>query len=330
MQYFRYKNEQTITCLLCKHYCDLKESKTGICGVNINQEGKLKNLTYAHPSALNLDPIEKKPLYHFLPSTISLSLGTVGCNFRCPFCQNHSISQTSTINKKYTLPPASIVELALKHNAKSISYTYNEPIIWYPYAKDIGVLVKRYGLKNVFVTSGYESDEVIEDMKGWVDGANIDLKSFSSSYYKKVLKASLDGVLDSIKKLSSFLHVEVTTLVIPGVNDSKEELYDMASFLYDEVGSDTIWHLSAFHPDFKMNDTPRTPIETLSMAKEIAKDVGLEYVYIGNVKNDNSTYCSRCNELLIKRDYYSSTVLNLDTNKSTCKTCGEIIKGVWK
>ena len=264
MQYYRYKSEDAIECLLCAHHCTLKEGKGGICGININEGGKLVNLTYGHPSALNLDPIEKKPLYHFLPKTTSLSLGTVGCNFRCPFCQNWSISQTSNVNKEVNYPPQTIVALALQHKAASISYTYNEPTIWYPYAKDIGVLAKEAGLRNVFVSSGYESEEVFEDMLSWVDAANIDLKSFSKEYYKKTLKTDLDIVLNNLKKFAaSPIWVEVTTLVIPGVNDSREELEAMAAFIAEEMGVDVPWHLSAFHPDYKMLDTPPTSLEKL-------------------------------------------------------------------
>ena len=194
MQYSRFSDEEHIVCLLCKHYCVLKKDGHGICGVNYNIDSSLVNKTYGHPSALHADPIEKKPLYHFLPNSRSLSLGTVGCNFRCPFCQNYSISQTSLVDESITLMPHEIVDLALKHNCQSISYTYNEPTIWYPYAKDIGILAKEKGIKNVFVSSGYESHEVLEDMRSWVDAANIDLKSFSHEYYQKVLKTDLGGV----------------------------------------------------------------------------------------------------------------------------------------
>jgi pyruvate formate lyase activating enzyme len=329
MQYFRFKDNEHITCMLCKHYCTLKEGNTGICGVNKNEDNKLVNLTYAHPSVINLDPIEKKPLYHFLPSSYSLSLGTVGCNFRCPFCQNHSISQVTDINKTVKYPPQSIVALALKHNAQSISYTYNEPAIWYPYAREIALLAKEEGIKNVFVTSGYESDAVLEDMAGIIDGVNVDLKSFSAKYYKNVLKTSLDGVLDGLKKFVSLgIHTEVTTLVIPGVNDSKEELKAMAQFIMQELGSSIAWHISAFHPDYKMQTTPPTPLKMLLLAKEIAKEAGLEYVYVGNVRNDNSTYCPQCNALLIQRDYFQSK--NVALEHGHCKKCNYPIKGVWQ
>jgi len=328
MKYYQYKDEKSITCLLCRHYCVLKEDEHGICGINFNEKSELANKTYNHPSTIHMDPIEKKPLYHFLPNTSSLSIGTVGCNFRCPFCQNYSISQTSLVDEKNNYTPEDIVFLALKNGAQSISYTYNEPTIWYPYAKDIGVIAKANGLKNVFVSSGYESEEVFEDMQSWLDAINIDLKSFSHEYYKKVLKVNLDGVLKSLKAFAkSNIWLEITTLIIPNVNDSEEELHKMAAFISGELSIDIPWHLSAFHPEYKMLDTPSTPMSTLSRAKEIARSYGIKYVYIGNVVNDNSTYCDKCGELLIKRGGFAAEILNLRNAK--CTSCENEIKGVW-
>lgn len=328
MQYSRYKDDTSITCLLCKHYCTLKEGKHGICGINFNHNGSLLNTTYNHPSALHIDPIEKKPLYHFLPSSRSLSIGTVGCNFRCPFCQNHSISQTSRVNANITYTPEDIVELALQNGCESISYTYNEPTIWYPYARDIGLLAKRHGLKNVFVSSGYESAEVLKDMQSWVDAANIDLKSFSHSYYKKTLKTSLDGVLATLKTIAkSDIWLEITTLLIPNINDSHDEMTQMAVFISKELGTHTPWHLSAFHPDYKMLDTPATPLLTLLDAQEIAKNYGIEYVYLGNVAYDNNTYCQKCGSKLIERSGYTTQITALDSGR--CTHCNTPLQGVW-
>ena len=284
MQYSRFKDEHAITCLLCRHYCTLKEGKHGICGINFNEGGKFVNKTYNHPSAVHIDPIEKKPLYHFLPGSTSLSLGTVGCNFRCPFCQNYSISQTSAIDTSIVYTPQDLVALALKHKTQSISYTYNEPTIFYPYARDIGMLAKEHGLKNVFVSNGFESPEVLEDMVLWVDAANIDLKSFSHEYYKKVLKADLEGVLDTLRFLArSPIHLEVTTLLVPDNNDSDEEIEKMARFMAEELGCDVPWHLSAFHPDYKMLGTHATKLSTMERAREIAKSFNIKHVHLGNV-----------------------------------------------
>ncbi len=221
--------------------------------------------------------------------------------------------------------------MAKEAGAKSISYTYNEPTIWYPYAKDIGVIAKSVGLKNVFVSSGYESDEVFEDMLSWVDAANIDLKSFSHEYYKKVLKTSLDGVLENLERFAaSNIWVEVTTLLIPDVNDSTKEIEKMAEFIATKMGKNTPWHLSAFHPDYKMLQTPPTPLTTLQKAKEIAKAAGLEYIYLGNVAVDGSTYCPSCQELLIHREFYNTKIVALDRKKGECMKCGKKIAGVWQ
>lgn len=329
MKYYRYKDEESITCILCKHYCTLKKNSHGVCGINFNIDSKLVNKTYGHPSAINIDPIEKKPLYHFLPSSKSFSIGTVGCNFRCPFCQNYSISQTSDIDESITYTPEEIVRLALEHKTQSISYTYNEPTIWYPYAKDIGTLAKERGLKNVFVSSGYESKEVLEDMKSWVNAVNIDLKSFSHSYYKKVLKTDLNGVLESLIEFAkSDIWLEITTLLIPGTNDSQEEINKMAEFISTKLGTEIPWHLSAFHPDFKMLDTPRTSLESLQKAKAIAQSHGIKYVYIGNIQTDTNTYCYKCNSKLIDRNGFSAEILNIKENH--CLACGNYISGVFK
>ncbi len=329
MKYYRYKDDNAIVCLLCKHYCTLKKDKNGICGINYNRDSHLVNKTYAHPSAVHIDPIEKKPLYHFLPASKSLSIGTVGCNFKCPFCQNYSISQTTKIDESVIYTPQDIVDLAIENKTQSISYTYNEPTIWYPYAKDIGVLAREKGMKNVFVSSGYESKEVLEDMKSWLDAANIDLKSFSHDYYKKVLKTNLDGVLESlIEFASSDIWLEITTLLIPGVNDSKEEIHKMSQFISSKLGTDIPWHFSAFHPDYKMLDTPNTTLETLLKAKKIAQSYGIKYIYLGNIQNDNSTYCYKCGDKLIDRIGFGSDVIDL--SNGVCKSCKEPIKGVWQ
>ncbi|HZK19545.1 MAG TPA: AmmeMemoRadiSam system radical SAM enzyme [Treponemataceae bacterium] len=284
MQYYHSNNDKTITCLLCRHHCTLKEGSYGICGINYNKDGSLGNKVYNHPVALHIDPIEKKPLFHFLPGTQTFSLGTVGCNFKCPFCQNHSISQTNNIDTSLDYPPEHIVTLALHYKTQSISYTYNEPTIWYPYARDIGMRAKQQGLKNIFVSNGYESEIVLQDMTGWVNAANIDLKSFSSQYYKTVLKADLEGVLQTLAFLAdSPIHLEITTLLVPEHNDSNDEIANMARFIAEELKNDIPWHINAFHPDYKMLDSQATKANTLHNAKKIAHDFGIKHVYLGNI-----------------------------------------------
>jgi pyruvate formate lyase activating enzyme len=328
MRYFK-EEENHIVCQLCRHYCKLKDGQVGICGVNKNINNQLVNLVYAHPIAINVDPIEKKPLYHFLPGSTALSFGTIGCNFKCPFCQNWDISQEKNVNEDITVTPEQMVELAIKNNAKSIAYTYSEPTIFYPYAKDVGLIAKEHGIKNIFVSNGFESPAIIEDMKSWVDAANIDLKSWDKDYYKKVLKGGLDEVKDTLRLMVRVgIWIEVTTLLIEGKNDSDIDLNEMAEFIANDLGFDVPWHLSAFHPDYKMLDTKRTSIDTLNRAKEIGKKHGLKYVYLGNVASDGNTYCPKCEERLIDRSGYSASENKIIDSK--CPKCGEVIKGVWK
>ena len=325
---FYHKEGDRIVCELCRHYCKLKEGQVGICGVNKNSSSKLLNLVYGRVSAINIDPIEKKPLYHFLPSTTALSIGTIGCNFQCPFCQNWQISQSRDFNNSYEVTPKQLVALALERGSKSIAYTYNEPTIFYPFAKDVALLAKRYGIKNVFVSNGLESPEVIEDMKGVIDGFNIDLKSFNPNYYKKSLKGSLDGVLDTLKRLKEGgFWVECTTLIVPGDNDSDEELSKIANFIAKELDIYTPWHISAFHPDYKVNDKLPTPLETLNRAEQIGKEAKLAYIYKGNVLDDGVTNCPKCGLELIRRRGFRVVKNILQNGK--CPACNRTIEGVW-
>ena len=326
-----YKKEEgkdKITCLLCRHSCKLKEGQVGICGVNKNVEGELKTLVYGHPIAINVDPVEKKPLYHMLPGSKVLSFGTVGCNFKCSFCQNWDISQESNVNEEIKVSPEQMVELALEQGAESIAYTYNEPTIFYPYAKDIGVIAKEKGLKNIFVSNGYESPEIIEDMASWVDAANIDLKSWDDVYYKKSLKGGLEEVKDTLRRMVAVgIWVEVTTLLIEGENDSNEDLEEMAEFITNDLGKHVPWHLSAFSPNYKMLDHDSTKIETLTRAREIGRKAGLEYIYLGNVLVNGDTHCPECDELLVNRTGYRTTVNNF--KEGHCPKCDKAIEGIW-
>jgi len=317
-----------IVCQLCRHYCKLKEGQVGVCGVNENEGGKLKNLVYGKVSAINIDPIEKKPLYHFLPSSKSLSIGTVGCNFKCPFCQNWQISQSKDVDSGYLVTPKQLVDLALEYGCESISYTYNEPTIFYPFAKDVALLAKERGLKNVFVSNGFETPEIIEDMVGVIDAFNIDIKGFKSEYYKKYLKGDLEAVLDTIRLFNKKgFWVECTTLIVPGDNDSEDEIRDIAKFIAS-VSRDIPWHLSAFHPDYKVKDKGATPISTMKRAYEIAKEEGLKYVYLGNILVEANTYCPHCGELLVERLGFD--VLQNNLKDGHCPKCNTKIAGVWK
>ena len=282
--------EDIVHCYLCAHNCNIAPDKFGYCGVRQNVRGNLNTLVYAEAIASNVDPIEKKPLYHFLPGSVSFSVATVGCNFRCGFCQNWRISQVSKQDKYRLgreLMPEKVVEEAKRNQCKSISYTYTEPTVFFEYAYDTAKLAKQAGLKNVFVTNGYMSKEALEAINPYLDAANIDLKSFREEFYLKNCKAHLKPVLETIKLAKSLnIWIEITTLVIPGENDSFSELADIARFIAD-VGEDIPWHISRFHPDYRFLNQKPTPIETLKKAKELGKEAGLRYVYIGNVKDAN-------------------------------------------
>ncbi len=323
------REKEKIVCLLCQHYCKLKENQVGICGVNMNENGRLKNLVYGKVAAMNVDPIEKKPLYHFLPGSASFSIGTVGCNFKCPFCQNWQISQSKDIASSYNISPREIVDLAIKYNCASIAYTYNEPTIFYPFAKDIALLAKEVNIKNIFVSNGFETKEILEDMRGLIDAFNIDLKSFKEEYYKKYLKGSLKGVLDTLRRVKKMgFWVEVTTLIVPNDNDSPQELRDIANFIAQEMDIYTPWHISAFHPDYKVTDKEPTSYKSLIRAYEIGKEAGLKYIYLGNVLADAITYCPNCNTPLIVRRGYK--LLKNILKDGRCPNCNREIEGIWK
>jgi len=328
-KYYTPKENGKIVCNLCRHRCQLKEGQVGICGVNQNREGELKTLVYGHPVAVHVDPVEKKPLYHFIPGSKVLSFGTVGCNFKCPFCQNWDISQSKIVNEGIKVSPDQMVELAIEHGAKSIAYTYNEPTIFYPYAKDIGLIAKEKGIKNIFVSNGFESPEMIDDMASWVDAANIDLKSWDDKYYKKVLKGGLEEVKDTLRRLvKNGVWVEVTTLLIEGENNSDKDVGEMATFIANDLGVHVPWHLSAFYPNYKMQDHDVTKIATLKKARKIGKEAGLKYIYLGNVDVDTNTYCPHCKTLLIERKRYKEVTMHLESNR--CPVCKSIIEGVWE
>lgn len=329
---YRKLKDKKVKCLACNHKCGIVEGKRGICGVRENKEGELYLLVYGKAAVFHVDPIEKKPLYHFLPGSEVASVGTVGCNFSCKFCQNWEISQlvkTQDVELGEDLEPSKIVDIAVKRKIPSIAYTYNEPAIFVEYAYDTMRLAKKKGIKNVFVSSGYESDESLKLIKPYLDGINIDLKSFSEEFYRKICGARLKPVLDTIKKIHELgVWLEITTLVIPGKNDSDSELRKIAGFI-SRIDKNIPWHVSAFYPMYKMLDVPATSHEKLIKAYDIGKKY-LNYVYVGNVRDEerSNTYCSKCNELLIKREGYFTTVENLKDGK--CGSCGEKIKGVWE
>jgi len=278
------KEKDKVRCLACSHKCLISKDKTGICGVRKNIENKLYLLVYGKIAAMNVDPIEKKPLYHFLPGTKSFSIGTVGCNFKCDFCQNFEISQASKQGNIFgeEIQPEEIVKRAIQTKCKSISYTYNEPAIFIEFVKDVAKLAKEKKLKNVLVTNGYFSKESFDYIKDYVDAMNIDLKSFNENFYTKYCGGKLEPVLETIKSAKKAgIHIELTTLIIPGLNDSEKEFEKIAKFVAS-VDKNIPWHISRFFPMYKMLDREITPLETLRRAERVGKRY-LNYVHIGNI-----------------------------------------------
>lgn len=321
-------DEGKVRCFLCSHNCRIAPRKFGICGVRKNKDGTLYTHVYGEVIASHVDPIEKKPLYHFLPGTSSFSIATVGCNFKCSFCQNWRISQASKQGDEssgYELMPEEAVREAKKNNCKSISYTYTEPTIFFEYAYETAKLAKKAGLYNVFVTNGYMTEEALLEIRPYLDACNVDLKSFSEDYYKNMCGARLKPVLDSIKIMKKLgIWIEITTLIVPGRNDSDKELGSIAEFIAG-AGTDIPWHVSRFHPDFKYTEPVPTPIETLKKASAIGKQAGLRYVYLGNVFEGNSTYCYNCKYILIKRAVFDITNNSIDNAR--CPKCNAVIDG---
>jgi pyruvate formate lyase activating enzyme len=329
--FYRKAQEQTVDCYLCHHHCHIKPGKHGICGVRKNQDGTLWSLVYGKVIAQHIDPIEKKPLYHFYPGTRSYSIATVGCNFRCTFCQNADISQSPREDRSIhgaTVAAESIVDQTRKTGCASISYTYTEPTIFMEYALDTARLAHGAGLKNIFVSNGYMTEESLEAIAPWLDAANVDLKAFSDQFYSKQCGAHLDPVLKTLARMKELgIWLEVTTLLIPGLNDDTAELTEMVKFLAS-LGPETPWHISRFHPAYRLLDRPVTPIRTLQNARDIGLKGGLHYVYLGNVPGDagENTYCHQCRALLIER--YGFTIQSRGLERGNCTTCGAVIAGV--
>ncbi len=323
--------KKRVHCYLCNHNCKIPDKEFGICGVRQNQSGNLYTLVYAQPIATAVDPIEKKPLYHFLPGSTSYSIATKGCNFKCGFCQNWQISQANFKNKSEAVNgrmlPGEIVKEAKRLRCRSISYTYTEPTIFFEYAYDSSKIALDSKLYNVFVTNGFMTAQAVLKISPYLAAANVDLKSFSEDFYKNVCRARLAPVLESISLMKKLkIWIEITTLVIPGLNDSDDELKKIAEFIAS-VGRDIPWHISRFHPDFKFSERVPTPIETLRKAKEIGEAAGLRYCYPGNVFEGNNTYCYNCKATLIERSGLVTTKLLL--KDGLCPKCNTAIDGIF-
>jgi len=321
-----------VQCFTCAHKCTIAPGKRGICGVRDNRGGILYSLVYGKAIALHVDPIEKKPLFHFRPGTQSFSVATVGCNMRCLNCQNADISQMPRDRNQIQgqeVPPHALVQAALEHRCRSIAYTYTEPAIYWDYAYDTACLAHTKGLENVFVTNGYLSEESLQEIAPYLDAANVDLKSFRDRTYRTICGARLQPVLDTIRRMKQLgIWIEVTTLLIPDLNDSDEELKRMAQFIY-EIDPGIPWHVSRFHPTYRMLDRPLTPLESIQKACRIGLEVGLRYVYSGNIPGEEreSTYCYSCGVCLIHRLGFEVLQNRLVDGK--CAECGATIDGVW-
>jgi len=318
----------SVRCHLCSHRCHVADGKRGACAVRRNKGGTLYSLTYGRLIARQVDPIEKKPLYHFLPGTGSYSIATPGCNFRCSFCQNWRISQVDAspvFERIAEADPEQEVEAAGRAGVATIAYTYTEPTIFMEFALDCARLAHERGIRNVFVTNGYQTPEAVEAMAGLIDAANVDLKSFSDEFYRSFCKARLEPVLESIRNMhEAGIHVEITTLLVTGSNDSDDELRGIAEFIAG-VSPDMPWHVSRFHPDYQCTDLPPTPMERMQAAESIGREAGLHYVFLGNVltTSGQDTRCPDCGRMLVRRRGYARPELSL--TEPRCPDCGRSI-----
>jgi len=319
-------------CGLCAHRCRINKDKRGICSVRTNSGGTLYTNAYGRSVAEHVDPVEKKPLYHFLPSSQTFSIAAAGCNFKCDFCQNWSISQASgqrgAGGSGGALTPREIVERAVKRKCKSVSYTYTEPTVFFEYALDTAKLAKDAGLKNIFVSNGYMSPEVLRMIEPYLDACNIDLKSFRDDFYKSHCGARLAPVLDSLKLIRDMgIWLEITTLVIKGENDSDEELTDIATFIANELGGGVPWHVSRFFPMYQMSRHPTTDLLSIERAVAAGGEVGLRFVYAGNVDFAQDTLCTKCGETVIRRHGYATELRRIKNGR--CEKCGTEIDGIF-
>jgi pyruvate formate lyase activating enzyme len=330
-QFYKQLDDGRLKCTLCPRYCKLKSGQHGFCYVRKNVDGEMKSLVYGKPYAVNVDPIEKKPLYHFLPGTKIVSIGTAGCNMACKYCQNWDLSEAKfNESRSIDLPPDRLVQMVQHYDSHSIAYTYNEPTIYAEYVMDTAEISRNMEIKNVMVTNGYITDEAMETVYENIDGANVDLKAFNDEFYQKLTLSKLKPVLECLKKLKKLNKwIEITTLVIPSYNDKEQEIKNMCEWILRELDSMVPVHFTAFHPDYKLiNAAPTTP-STLLKLRQLALEIGLKYVYVGNINHSDgsNTDCHQCSSLLIKRSGYATKISNLEKGK--CTECGADIPGVF-
>lgn len=329
--YFLPLPNQKIQCQLCPRQCVVSEGQRGFCGVRENRQGKYYSLVYGNPCAAHLDPIEKKPFYHFRPATTSFSIATAGCNFRCKFCQNWEISQAKPEDTyNLDLPPERVVELAKKMGAHSLAYTYVEPTIFFEYMVETAKLAKKEGLLNVYHSNGFINPAPLQELSKFLDAANIDLKAFNDDFYESMSQGQLGPVLRTLKMIKEKgVHLEITNLIIPTKNDNPLEIQKMCTWIKRELGPEVPLHFSRFYPLYKLRHLPPTPVATLEKSRQTALAAGLDFVYIANVPGHEGekTYCPRCHKVLLNRQGYTVGEINL--NKGRCKYCGRPIPGIW-
>jgi pyruvate formate lyase activating enzyme len=333
-RYWHRLEDGRIQCDVCPRYCRLNEGQRGLCFVRGRQDDRIVLTTYGRSSGFCVDPIEKKPLNHYLPGTPVLSFGTAGCNLTCKFCQNWDISKARELDRlQDEASPEDIVEAAIATGSRSIAYTYNDPVIFLEYAVDVAKVARRRGVKNVAVTAGYIDAGAREELYTFMDAANVDLKAFTEEFYKRLCTGRLGAVLETLEYLKSSTKVwfEITTLLIPGHNDSPEEVRKLSEWVMTRLGPDVPLHFTAFHPDYKMLDLPPTPAFTLTTARNIAREIGLHFVYTGNVHDEmgQSTYCPGCGHRIIGRDWYDITTWRL-TRDGRCGICSAAIPGLFE
>lgn len=321
-----------LLCTLCPRYCTIGESKAGFCYIRQNSNGKLYSLGYGRPSGFAIDPIEKKPLNHFLPGSYILSFGTAGCNLGCKFCQNWSISKAKLNSSNSTYAsPEDVISLAKEHKTPSIAFTYNDPVIFGEYVVDISKLASEEKINSVMVTAGYIDRNARKDVFKYINAANVDLKAFSELFYYKLTLSHLAPVLDTLTWLKNETDIwfEITTLLIPDENDSEKEIIQMCDWILKNLGENVPLHFIAFHPDFKLINKNSTPITTLIRAREIALKSGINFCYLGNVHHEvaQSTYCTKCNSLLIQRNWHSINMVNI--SNGVCVNCKEKLSGIF-
>ncbi|MGC8663219.1 MAG: AmmeMemoRadiSam system radical SAM enzyme [Thermoplasmata archaeon] len=326
--YYEELENGKVRCTLCPHRCVIENGKAGICNVRKNLDGKLYSLVYGKISAMAMDPIEKKPLFHFHPGSWIFSLSTVGCNLKCKNCQNWEISQATIESLPLReLTPDDVINLALDDGSEGIAWTYNEPTIWFEFNLETSIKAKKKGLYGVYVTNGYINDEPLKELSKYIDAMNIDVKGFTDEFYRKIVSGRLEPVLETVSRAKDLgIHVEITYLIIPTLNDDENEIRKFSKWAFDLFGENAIVHFSRFHPDYKLMNLEETPIKKMLSAYEIAKEEGINYVYLGNVWDEKyeTTYCPNCGTPLIRRSGYRVKIENLKED-GTCRVCGKKI-----